>query len=154
MDLYGKKSQSITQKTLIIVLELVFLYLSYWILFQNGGSILLSWMELGEVFAPIERRMIIFLFSIIVFLRIGFMMIYLLRRKIPWEESLSVSFAFALYYVGFAMLVLPTDKQLDLIDLIGIALFLIGSSLNTFSELQRHFWKKNTENKGHLYTKG
>ena len=82
------------------------------------------------------------------------MMIYLLKRKISWEESLSVSLAFVLYYVGFAMLVLPTDKQLGVIDFIGIALFLIGSFINTFSELQRHFWKKQTENQGKLYTKG
>ena len=85
MDLYEQKSQSIPQKTLIIALELVFLYLSYWILFQTGGSILFSWMGLGEVSAPVERRVIIFLFSIIVFLRMGFMMIYLLKRKISWE---------------------------------------------------------------------
>ncbi|MGK7948394.1 MAG: DUF1295 domain-containing protein [Xenococcaceae cyanobacterium] len=154
MDLYGQKSQSIPQKTLIITLELVFLYLSYWILFQTGGSLLLSWMGGGEVSAPVERRMIIFLFSLIVFLRMGFTMIYLLKRKIPWEESLSVSLAFALYYLGFALLVLPTDKPLEVIDYIGIALFSIGSFLNTFSELQRHFWKKQTENQGKLYAQG
>ncbi|MDJ0591216.1 MAG: DUF1295 domain-containing protein [Pleurocapsa sp. MO_226.B13] len=154
MDLYGQKSQSIPQKTLIIVLELVFLYLSYWILFQTGGNILLSWMGLGEVSAPVARRLVIFLFSLIVFLRMGFMMIYLLKRQIPWEESLSVSFAFALYYLGFALLVLPTDKPLEVLDFIGIALFAIGSFINTFSELQRHFWKKQTENQEKLYTKG
>ena len=154
MDLYGQKSQSIPQKTLIIILELIFLYLSYWILFHTEGNILLSWIGLEEVSAPVERRMIIFLFSIIVFLRMGFTMIYLLKRQIPWEESLSISLAFALYYLGFAMLVLPTDKPLEIIDFIGIGLFLIGSFLNTFSELQRHFWKQHTENQGKLYTKG
>ena len=154
MDLYGQKGQSIPQKTLIIILALVLLYLSYWILFQSGGSIFLSWMGLEKVSAPVERRMIIFLFAIISFLRIGFMMIYLLKRKISWEESLGVSLGLVLYYVGFAMLVLPTDKQLGVIDFIGIALFLIGSFINTFSELQRHFWKKQAENQGKLYTKG
>ena len=154
MDLYAQKSQSIPQKTLIITLELIFLYVSYWILFQTGGNLLLSWMGGGEVSAPVGRRMIIFLFSLIVFLRMGFTMIYLLKRRIPWEESISVSLAFTLYYVGFALLVLPTDKLLEVIDFIGIGLFSIGSFLNTFSELQRHFWKQQTENQGKLYTQG
>ncbi len=81
-------------------------------------------------------------------------MLYLLKRKMPWEESLSVSFAFALYYIGFSLLVLPTEKHLNAVDGMGISLFLIGSFINTFSELQRHFWKKQLENKGKLYTQG
>ena len=105
-------------------------------------------MGLGEVSAPVERRVIIFVFSIIVFLRMGFMMIYLLKRNISWEESLSVSWAFALYYVGFAMLVLPADKQLDVIDFIGIALFLIGSFIITFSG----WFKSGLQNKKALTT--
>ena len=52
----------------LTILELVFLYLSYCILFHTEGNILLSWMGLEKVSAPVERRMIIFLFSIIVFL--------------------------------------------------------------------------------------
>ena len=154
MELYGQKSKSIPQKTIIIALEIGCLYLSHWILFQTGENTFLNWISLGEVSAPVERKIIIFVFSIIVFLRMGFTMIYLLKRKIPWEECLSVSFAFALYYIGFAILVLPTNKPLDGIDFMGIALFLIGSCINTFSEFQRHFWKTHPENEGKLYTKG
>ena len=154
MDLYGQKSHSIPQKTTIIILEIIFLYFSYWILFQAGGSLLLNWIGLGEAAAPLERRMIIFIFSIIVFLRLGFTMLYLLKRKMLWEESLSVAFAFALYSIGLSLLALPTHRQLAAIDAMGIALFLAGSVLNTLSELQRHFWKQRDSNKGKLYTQG
>ena len=122
--------------------------------FQTGGSLLLNLIGVSEVSAPVGRRMIIFLFSLIVFLRMGLTIIYLLKRRIPWEESISVSLAFGLYYLGFALLVLPTDKSLEIIDFIGIGLFLLGSFINTFSELQRHFWKKKTENQGKIYTQG
>ncbi|HYG37502.1 MAG TPA: DUF1295 domain-containing protein [Cytophagales bacterium] len=154
MDLYSQKAKSIPQKTVIITLELILLWISYWIMFQNGGEIILSWFGMKDAAGLIERRWIVFAFSIIVFIRLGFMMIYLLKRKIPWEESLSVPMAFALYYIGFALLVLPTNKPLDFIDYLGILLFAFGSFINSYSELQRHFWKKHPENKGKLYTEG
>lgn len=77
-----------------------------------------------------------------------------LKRKIPWQETISVPMAFALYYIGFSLLVLPADQPIDAVDYFGIVLFLLGSLINTFSELQRHFWKKRPENKGKLYTEG
>ncbi len=152
MDLYGQKSKSIPQKIVIVLLELAILWLSYWILFQKGGSLISNWMGIKQTFQSAERRTIIFTFSIIVFLRIGFMMLYLMKRKIPWEESVSIPLAFALYYIGFALFVLPTDKPIDYIDYFGIFLFTTGSFLNTYGEIQRGSWKKKPENKGRLYT--
>ncbi|WPP51937.1 DUF1295 domain-containing protein [Catalinimonas niigatensis] len=154
MDLYGQKGKSIPQKIVIIALELLLLRISYWILFENGGQDILSGLGMEEVAGLRERKIIVFTFSWIVFLRMSFMMLYLLKRKIPWEESLSVPMAFALYYIGFSLLVLPTDQPVDYVDYFGIALFLVGSFTNTFSEFQRHLWKQRAENNGKLYTKG
>ncbi len=81
MILYEQKDSSIPQKITIIVLELLLLWLSYWILFQNGGYKILYRLRIENISASIERRTIIFVFSIIVFMRIGFMMIYLLKEK-------------------------------------------------------------------------
>ncbi|MCD6332971.1 MAG: DUF1295 domain-containing protein [Bacteroidales bacterium] len=154
MDLYGQKSRSIPQKIVIILLELILLWLSYWILFQKGGAIILGWLGIHSIHALAARKTVVFIFSLVVFIRIGFAMFYLLKRKIPWEESFSIPMAFALYYVGFSLLVLQTDHRLDLLDLFGIALFLFGSFLNSYSEIQRHQWKTLTENKGKLFTGG
>jgi steroid 5-alpha reductase family enzyme len=82
------------------------------------------------------------------------MMFFLLKRKIPWEESVSVPFAFALYYVGYALFVLPVEKPIDWIDFSAIILFFIGSILNTGGEILRARWKKDPASKGRLYTKG
>ena len=41
------------------------------------------------------------------------MMIFMLKRKIPWEESVSIPFAFALYFIGFPLFVLPCSQQID-----------------------------------------
>ncbi len=114
----------------------------------------MNWLGMENTTGSISRYTIIFTFSLIVFVRIGFMMFYLLKRKIPWEESIAIPMAFALYYVGFALLVLPNQQPIDFLDYFGILLFLFGSFINTYSELQRHFWKNRPENKGKLYTQG
>lgn len=154
MELYGKKSKSIPQKIIIITLEILILLISYWILFLNGGSIILKWFGSNVSNGNTIRRSVIFCFSAIVFFRMTFMMIYLLKRAIPWEESLSVPMAFATYYIGFALLGYSSSSPTDWIDIAGIIIFIAGSFINSYSELQRHFWKQHPENKGKLYTIG
>lgn len=101
-----------------------------------------------------ERRWIIFAFNIITFLRLAYAMIFLLKRRIPWEESISVPLAFALYYVGFSLFVLPESTPLDGLDLFAVVLFLLGSLLNTGGEVLRDRWKRKPANKGKIYTGG
>jgi steroid 5-alpha reductase family enzyme len=59
-----------------------------------------------------------------------------------------------LYYIGFALLGYKHDSDFDVFDISGIILFIGGSCINTFSELLRYYWKKDSSNEGHLYTKG
>jgi steroid 5-alpha reductase family enzyme len=81
-------------------------------------------------------------------------MIFILKRKIPWEESVSVPLAFALYFLGFPLFVLPISILIDGIDYLAIAIFIIGCVLNSSSEILRDKWKKQPENKGKIYTLG
>lgn len=154
MDLYGEKSKSIPQKTVLLVLEIIILGVSYWILFGNGYRKIMS--SFTETFATGNnvRHIILFIFNCIVFLRILITIFYLLKRKMPWEEAISIPFAFAIYYIGFALLGYKSGNTIGIIDLLGILLFFLGSCLNTISELQRDKWKKLPENKGHLYSAG
>jgi protein-S-isoprenylcysteine O-methyltransferase Ste14 len=154
MDLYGKKSKSIPQKVIIVAIEMLLLWWSYRILFMDKGTTLLSLIGIDQSAGNFQVRVVIFAFSVIVFLRMTFLVTYLLKRKIPWEESMSVPFAFALYFIGYALLGYGRASALDWIDFLAIFLFIVGSFLNTASELQRHFWKKRPENKGKLFTRG
>lgn len=154
MELYGQQSKSIPQKIIIHVIEVLLLYLSYWILFGQGGNWVESKLHIPNTGGGLERRVVIFVFHLITFLRLAYMMMVMLKRKIPWEESISVPFAFALYYIGFSLFVLPTAKSLGVVDFLAIALFVAGAVLNTGGEILRHKWKKNPANKGRLYTCG
>lgn len=82
------------------------------------------------------------------------MMIFLLKRKIPWQESISVPIAFAVYFIGFPLFVLSVSEPLNWLDYVAIILFIIGCILNTGGELLRANWKKNPAHIGKIYTKG
>lgn len=150
MELYGRKSSSMPQKLFILLAEVLLVYLSWRILFSDSFSIAgVTW----TAGTPM-RRIILFSFNIIVFIRFMLTLFYLLQRKIPLEETFSVPTAFALYYVGYAILGYSSMAPLNLLDFTGIAIFVAGSFLNTYAEIDRHLWKKKPENKGHLYTGG
>lgn len=154
MELYGQYSKSIPQKIIVHLLEIVLLWLSFWILFQNGGSHVANILNIHNAVDGTDRRIIVFAFNIITFLRLGYMMIFLLKRKIPWEESVSVPMAFALYYIGFSLFVLPVSHAIDTLDYLAIALFIVGSVLNSGGEILRNRWKKDPDNQGKIYTGG
>lgn len=154
MELYGQKSKSIPQKFVIHIIEILILWLSYWILFQSGGEWIEKNLHIHNATVNIERRIIIFTFNLIIFFRLAYTMIFLLNRKIPWEESISVPFAFALYFIGYPIFVLPISEPIDGLDYFAIMLFIIGCVLNSGSEILRNEWKNKPENKGKIYTKG
>lgn len=154
MELYGQKSKSIPQKITIHVIEILILWLSYWILFQSGGPWVENHLHIKNEVGNSDRRIIIFTFNIIIFLRLAFMMIVLLKRKIPWEESLSVPFAFALYFIGYPLFVLPISVPINGLDYFAIGLFIAGCVLNTGGEILRNEWKIKLANKGKIYTGG
>lgn len=154
MDLYGKKSKSIPQKIVIHLIEILLLWLSYWILFQSGGTWIENHLGVNNASGNIDRRIIIFAFNIIIFIRLAYMMIFLLKRRIPWEESVSVPLAFALYFIGFPLFVLPISRSVDGLDFLAVGVFIIGCVLNTRGEILRNNWKGKSENKGKLYTRG
>ena len=154
MDLYGQKSKSIPQKITIHLIEILILWISYWILFQNGGAWFENHLHIHNATENLDRRTIIFIFNLIIFFRLAYMMIVLLKRKIPWQESVSVPFAFALYFIGYPLFVLPTYVPIDGLDYFAIGLFLVGCFLNSGGEILRNKWKMKPENKGKIYTKG
>ena len=154
MELYKSYSNSIPQKVVIVLLEILFLVIAYKILFDTWGAIVYSWLSLPAPVGNETRNVVNFIFSCIVFLRFSFMMFFLLKRKMPLEETISVPFAFSLYYIGFALLTINDSTPIHGVDFLGITLFIVGSFINTFSELQRHIWKQDPAHKGRLYMEG
>jgi steroid 5-alpha reductase family enzyme len=154
MDLYGEKAPAIPQKLVVTTLECALIALSAWIMFGGGEALVAGWLGFAPAGTIPARRWVIFAFSCIVLVRMGFMMFFLMRRSMPWQEVGTVPMAFALYYVGFALLVLPSRTPLGAVDWLGVGLFLLGSYFNTGGELERYRFKQDPANRGRLYTAG
>ncbi len=72
-------------------------------------------------------------------------------RKIPWEESVSVPFASAVYFIGYQLL--PISGPIDGIDFFEIGLFKIRCVPNSGQELLRNDGKRNRKIKGKFIPK-
>jgi protein-S-isoprenylcysteine O-methyltransferase Ste14 len=149
MDLYSKKSEGKTPQLIWLVAQLVFLGISYWVLFP-GRDVAKGYAG----FLENSSRVTLYLFNVITFIRFIFTLFVFIKRRIPLEESISVIFAFALYFVGFSVFLVQGAIVPPIGVITGIALFLVGSYFNTFSEYQRMQWKKDKANSGHVYVDG
>ncbi len=150
MEMYGTKSSSTAQKLVIVLAEAALIGVSCWVLFGDG---LRGVRAFGA--DPSELRNVsLFAFELVVFARFFLTLFVFLKRKIPWEETLSIPMAFGLYLLGFPLMARPSSVPFGALEICGIVLFVVGSFLNTFSEYQRHRWKAREENRGKLYTGG
>jgi steroid 5-alpha reductase family enzyme len=86
--------------------------------------------------------------------RFSLTILYLVKRRMGLEEVLSVPFAFAIYYVGFALLGRNVARPVGGFAIVAVVIFALGSAINTVSELLRDAWKKRDENRGKVYTGG
>ncbi len=96
--------------------------------------------------------------AVLYFLRHLITLFVLLRRRVTLSEGLGLTVFMATFEVGFLLLgagALSGDATpLRALDGLGLALLLLGSALNTGSELQRHVWKARPGSKGRCYTGG
>lgn len=153
--MHGEKEMSSAPRVICTLIHASFLGIAAWIYF--GGGI-----ESIQIFLGIEtaesgntlRRLVLLLFGIVIFVRMYITLFYFLKRSFDWSEFGGVMFALFLYQVVFALLGGGEKNPLDFIDYGAIAVFVIGSYLNTGAELQRHRFKANQENQGVLYTQG
>tara|TARA_R110002049_G_scaffold295840_1_gene483520 strand:- start:17475 stop:18155 length:681 start_codon:yes stop_codon:yes gene_type:complete len=96
--------------------------------------------------------------AVLYWLRHMITLFVLLQRKVQLSEGLGLTAFIAIFEVGFLVLgagILTGEATpLRPWDWVGIALLLIGSYLNTGSELQRRAWKKLSGSKGRCFTSG
>ena len=98
--------------------------------------------------------MVILFFNILTFIRFLGTLFVFLNRQASLEEIIAVPIAFGIYYFGFLYLMYLGGMPSIASIVAGSTLFLVGSTLNSFSEYQRKKWKKDPENRGKLYRNG
>lgn len=152
--MHGDHTRSMGRRVFWQAYHFLLVWLVYWLLFDGGLRTISGW--IGQSWAPGDptRRILILLTSVSLFLRWGLTNFYLLKRSMPWIEILVVCLELSLIHGAYAILGGRTAEPVGIMESIGVGLFVMGSYLNTGSELQRAQWKKNPENKGRIYDRG
>jgi protein-S-isoprenylcysteine O-methyltransferase Ste14 len=153
--MHGQSETSNIPRLTCTLIHLLFLALAAWVYFGGGGEVISGWLGLGSGSQGNSiRRLVLFGFGLILFLRISLTLFVLLRRRFDWSELWGVLLGLFCYQVVFALLGAGEARPLGVLDFVAIAIFILGSFLNTGSELQRKKFKDRPENKGMLYTRG
>ena len=123
-------------------------------LLECAAVLALQLAALQRYVAPGPQRLLLALFAAIYMARLNVMARWLLPRELATEELTIVALVWvpmilASYTYG-ATLHQPESAHL----LAAAAAYVGGSFLNSFSELQRKWWKARPENKGRCYTLG
>lgn len=100
------------------------------------------------------RRIALLACAWIYFARVLVTGLVFLKRKVGWAEAFQVGPFLFLIQVFLAWLGARATEAWGVLDTLALVLYLIGSFLNTGSEMQRMAWKARPENAGRLYTGG
>jgi steroid 5-alpha reductase family enzyme len=153
--MHGEQEHSHTTRIICTLLHLFLLGVAGWIYFAGGAEVISGWFSVEAVPAGnLARRIILFSFGVVLFIRMNLAFFYLLKRRFDWEEFGGVLFALFVYQVVFAMLGARASTPFGALDIGAIALFLVGSYFNTGAEWQRKRFKDTPKNRGKLYTQG
>ncbi|AGI68038.1 hypothetical protein OAN307_c24250 [Octadecabacter antarcticus 307] len=117
------------------------------------------WLAFGSIDWPNPMRARLLAFcAILYWARHCVTLFVLLKRQVAYSEVFGLSVFIAVFEIGFVLLgagiLTDSPALLGGMDWIALALVLLGSYLNSGSELQRWQWKKQPSSKGHCYTGG
>ncbi len=124
------------------------------LLMTEFGDFFIQLFGLQKIEGNIYRQILIISCSLIYLVRFAICMFVFMKRKIGWFEGTLVSFLFFMMFNLFNTSAGNHSEPIGLIDIVGVLLYLTGSYINSLADYQRYVWKRNTENKGRLYTKG
>ena len=142
----GVHEPSPVRKSLMMVAFAIAITAAAWLMFLAPPS--------QRVEGNIARQIILLACALVFAARFAVMLFVFLQRRIPWWESLFGCIFMPLIVFYFATVGGESNHPLNLLDLIGAAFYVLGSYLSTASELGRHRWKQQPQNRGHLYTRG
>jgi steroid 5-alpha reductase family enzyme len=123
------------------------------VLMFGHGDLLIQYLKLQRLEGNTYRQLLMVSCSLIYLFRFATCMFVFMKRKIGWFEGGLVSFLFFMMFYLFNTSAGSHSESIGLIDIAGVFLYLTGSYINTLADYQRYAWKRNSENKGRLYTK-
>ncbi|MHA7775472.1 DUF1295 domain-containing protein [Roseibium sp. M-1] len=151
-------SASLPQKTIFALLHLASLAICAWLLLAGGWSHLGGLLGLEVTIADPQRGLVLLVCTALYVLRHLVTLFYLLARKVDYSEVFGLAAFMGVFEIAFLLLGSGALREaavpFGLLDGVALGLVLAGSFLNTWSELQRKWWKQDPANRGRCYTGG
>jgi protein-S-isoprenylcysteine O-methyltransferase Ste14 len=150
--MYATKASSLPQKLTLAVAHLLAIVLMTWFLFGGGlAQVAGRW---GWSAGNLTRRILLLVCALVYFARLLATMFVFMKRRMAWSEALTIAVWLYFLYAIFTFAGGTNQAPVGPVAVLGLALFALGSYLNTGSEYMRHIWKQRPENQGKLYTQG
>lgn len=152
---YGK---SLGAKVLFFFLHGIGVGLSAYLVLGGGVSAVGGWLgQSWQITEPLRAQWM-FAAVVLYWLRHGITLFYLLQRKVELSEVLGLSVFLILLEPTFCLLASGVTKSsvtpFGWLAYVSLGLIVLGSYLNTCSEVQRKWWKADPEHRGKCYTEG
>ncbi|TLP43967.1 DUF1295 domain-containing protein [Cohaesibacter sp. CAU 1516] len=117
------------------------------------------WLAFGRFdWADPFRAKVLAACALFYFLRHILTLFVLLKRRVLMAEVLGLVVFMAVFEIGFLLLgagaLSGSATPFGWLDWVGVVMVLIGSWLNSGSEVQRWLWKRQPTSKGKCYTEG
>ena len=151
---YRGKSASRGTKASLACLHLAIVTVAVWLLIGGGIGTIDALLTRSHQLAPAVRRDALAAAAGLYFLRTLLTLFVFMQRRMPWSEVVTIAVWIGAIDLLFAYFGGRNSAPFAAVGVIGIALLLAGSAINTGSEWQRHRWKRDPAHAGHLYTSG
>jgi protein-S-isoprenylcysteine O-methyltransferase Ste14 len=150
----GEYDRAMAPRLFMTALHLAAVILAGWLLLGGGLQTVAAWEGTAWPEALPARRWLLLVCIVVYFLRVNLTTFYLLKRRMGWGEAVLVGVWVLGIHTVFAYFGGTNPRQPGSIEAAALALYVVGSYLNTASEWQRKSWKEQPANKGQLYTQG
>jgi protein-S-isoprenylcysteine O-methyltransferase Ste14 len=153
-QMYELHDASTAERLTLAAIGALWLLVAWWLLLGGGLETAGGWF--GRVWTPgnIQRSASLAGGITVYYIRILFTEFVFLKRGVSWREVLTIASWLLGIYLLLGIAGGRNAEAFGALGAIGVAIFLVGSWMNTSAEYNRHAWKQRPENHGHLYTQG
>lgn len=153
-QMYGLTGASRAQRVTLAILILCCVGVAWWLLIGGGVAAAGSWFGRHWVAGDFSRRACLAAAISVYFVRVLFTEFVFLKRGVSWSEVFSIAPWVFCIYVLLGLAGGTNPAPLGVVGADGVALFLLGSWMNSYAEYQRHVWKQCPDHRGKLFTQG
>ena len=151
-QMYELHGASSAQRITLAATAGAWVVLAWWLLLGGGLATAGAWF--GWTWTPggLPRRICLAAGFSIYYVRILFTEFAFLKRGVSWNEATTIAGWLLCIFLLLGIAGGLNPSPFGVAAAAGVALFALGSWINSYAEYRRHRWKQRSENRGRLFT--